>query len=132
MRWPARLSLIVILCSSLLAAPPQRLPQTCLPDGINPTDIVATEFVRSAAGGREVKKITVEQKLMAMKMRCKKGKLVDAQGKEIRFYRLKGCWGNPPADYQEILEQQRRELEKLKQRYMVIEMTCNPEGMLIQ
>jgi hypothetical protein len=36
--------------------------------------------------------------------------------------------GNPPADYQEILQRQREELEKLKKQYTVIEMTCNPEG----
>jgi hypothetical protein len=79
-----------------------------------------------------VKKITVEQKLTAMKARCKNGKLVDAQGKEISFFRLEGCWGNPPADYQEILAQQQQQLDKLKQRYTVIEMTCNPDGAMMQ
>jgi hypothetical protein len=130
MRWIPRLSLLMVFSSSLLAGPPHRL-QACLPDGIQATDIVSTEMARSAAGGREVKRLTVEQKLLSIKAQCKKGKLVDAMGKEVRFYRLHGCWGNPPADYQEILERQQRELDKLKQRYTVIEMTCNPEGVMI-
>ena len=78
-----------------------------------------------------IKKITVEQRLIELDARCENGKLIDAEGKEIYFYRLKGCWGNPPADYQEILKQQNEELEKLRKRYVVIEMTCNPEGVLI-
>jgi len=75
-----------------------------------------------------IKKTTVEQRLIELDARCDKGKLVDAAGKEIYFYRLKGCWGNPPPDYQEILQRQNEELEKLRKRYTVIEMTCNPEG----
>jgi hypothetical protein len=77
-----------------------------------------------------VKKTTVEQRLIELDAHCDNGKLVDAAGKEIYFYRLKGCWGNPPADYQEILEQQNEHLEQLRKRYTVIEMTCNPEGVL--
>lgn len=130
MKWMVQSSLIVLFCASLFAAPAHRF-QACLPEGIKSTDIVSAQLVRSAAGGREVKKITVAQKLTEMQARCKKNKLVDAAGKEIYFYRLQGCWGNPPADYQEILQQQQSELEKLKKRYTVIEMTCNPDGTLI-
>ncbi len=86
-----------------------------MPAGINSADKVTAS-------------VTVEQKLVELKARCRRGKLVDRSGKEIRFYRLAGCWGNPPADYREILERQRRELEKLKKRYTVIELTCNPDG----
>src|SRR5512138_2500905 len=127
MKWTVQLCPLVIFCSSLLTLPPHRL-QACLPKDIKSTDIVSTQLVRSAAGSREVKKITVGQKLTTMKARCKNGKLVDATGKEIYFFRLQGCWGNPPADYQEILEEQQHQLEKLRQRYTIIEMTCNPEG----
>jgi hypothetical protein len=73
----------------------------------------------------------VKEKLIAIKARCKKGKLVDASGREIRFYKLTGCWGNPPRDYQQILARQTEEIEKLRKRYTVIEMTCNPEGVQI-
>ena len=67
-------------------------------------------------------------KLKQLKARCRKGKLVDAKGKEIRFFRLQGCWGNPPEDYQEILTRQAQELENLRKQYRVIEMTCNESG----
>jgi hypothetical protein len=112
---------------SLLPAPLQRF-QTCLPAGIAATDVVSAQLVKSS---NTVKKTTVEQKLIELKARCKSGRLVDATGKQIYFYRLEGCWGNPPPDYQEILERQDQELKKLRKRYRVIEMTCNPEGVQI-
>ena len=102
--------------------------ERCLPSGIKLTDVVSAQLARP---GKDVKKITVGQKLAEMKAKCKRGKLVDRNGREIRFYRLKGCWGNPPMDYQEILQKQRDELEKLKKKYTVIEMTCNPDGVRI-
>ena len=96
----------------------------CLPKDVKLTDVVSTK----RAGHGEINKITVEQKLQEVRARCKKGKLVDSSGKEIYFYRLTGCWGNPPVDYLEILNRQNAELERLKKRYRVIEMTCNPAG----
>jgi hypothetical protein len=98
----------------------------CLPSGIKSTDVVSAQSIKS-----EIKKITVKEKLTELKARCKKGKLVDASGREIRFFKLTGCWGNPPVDYQEIMQRQNEELEKLRKRYTVIEMTCNPDGLLI-
>lgn len=86
---------------------------------------MSTELMVS---GGVPRKITVAQKLAALKASCKRGKLVDAAGKEIHFYRLEGCWGNPPEDYQEILRKQGEELARLRERYNVIEMTCNPDG----
>jgi hypothetical protein len=112
---------------SLLITTPNQFG-TCLPAGVKATDIVSAQLVRSTG---VVKKITVEDKLTELKARCKKGKLVDASGKEIYFFRKTGCWGNPPANYQEILQRQNDELEKLKKRYTVIEMTCNPDGVQI-
>jgi len=100
----------------------------CLPDGINGTDVVSTAAVRAAGGRREVRKTTVTQTLTEMKARCRKDKLVDSAGSQIRFYRLKGCWGYPSEEHNEILEKQKQELVELKKRYRVIEMTCNPSG----
>jgi len=131
MKWMVQLSFVALFSAGLLSAPSRRF-QTCLPEGIKSDDVVSTQMGKSGAGGRAVKKITVEQTLKAIKAHCKDGKLVDAEGKEIYFYRLQGCWGNPPADYQEILQQQQAEIEKLKKRYTVIEMTCNPDGSMIQ
>ncbi|MEK6337077.1 MAG: hypothetical protein AABM67_19310 [Acidobacteriota bacterium] len=103
-------------------------PSKCLPDGINRTDVVSTEVVGSLKGRPQYRKITVEQKLNELKARCRRDKLVDASGTEIRFYKLAGCWGHPSPDDQEVLERQNRELKALRERYRVIAMTCNPSG----
>jgi hypothetical protein len=75
--------------------------------------------------------VTVKDKLIEIKARCRRGRLVDHTGRQIYFYSLTGCWGNPPADYLEILEHQRKEIAQLKIKYSVIEMTCNPSGIPI-
>lgn len=117
----------VFVVLSLFASGPQSL-NGCLPEEIKPSDVVSTRLVGSS---KVVKKITVKEKLIQLKASCKKGKLLDATGRQIRFFRLEGCWGNPPADYQEILQKQTEELERLKRQYTVIEMTCSPEGALM-
>ncbi len=127
MRRFAVLSPGVLLFVNLLLTAPKQF-QTCLPPGIAATDVVSAQLVKSS---NTVKKTTVAQKLTELKARCKSGRLVDATGKQIYFYRLEGCWGNPPPDYQEILARQDKELKKLRKRYLVIEMTCNPEGVQI-
>ena len=68
---------------------------------------------------------TIEQKLIELKARCSAGKLVDKSGKEIRFVHLLGCWGNPPEDYQEQMDKQQAEISKLKEKYTVIEISCD-------
>ena len=92
----------------------------CLPNGIKPDTIVNSERVVPKRG----RAVTVKQLLIEIKARCRKGKLVDGSGLEIRFHRLIGCWGNPPADYQEMLERQNNELNSLKKKYLVIEIPC--------
>jgi hypothetical protein len=87
--------------------------------------------VVTAGGFKRKQVVTVADKLASLKAHCKKGKLIDAAGREIRFFHLTGCWGNPPEGYQEILEKQNRELIRLRKRYAVIEMTCNPSGEMI-
>src|SRR5579864_7845610 len=92
----------------------------CLPAGRKLTDVVS-----ASAGGANT--ITVEQALNALGAHCTPdNKLVDGSGKEIRFYQLTGCWGNPPENYQEILKNQADAIAQLKQQFTVIEMTCNP------
>ena len=92
----------------------------CLPVGIKLSNIV------EAVNGR---KITVEQKLRELNATCDRGsQLSDGKGRPIAFYHLQGCWGYPPPNYQEIMQKQQREIERLKQRHAVIEMTCNPSG----
>jgi len=114
----------------LLAAPGATHPCcTCLPKEIQPTYVVSYQDDNPSKKGKHP--VTVAEKLASLKAHCKKGKLIDGTGKEIRFFHLTGCWGNPPEDYQEILDEQSRKLAQLKKRYTVIELTCNPSGMLI-
>jgi hypothetical protein len=101
----------------------------CLPSNIKPETVAEADLNMNPQS--KPKTVTVKQKLDKLKARCKNGVLRDKNKKEIKFYRLKGCWGNPPADYLEIIENQRKELEELKKKYTVIELTCNPSGIPI-
>lgn len=99
----------------------------CLPENVKPTDVVSTKIAQTD-GATHVEKITVDQKLKELKANCKNGKLVDGAGTEIYFYKLTGCWGNPPRNFHQILDRQQAELATLRKQYTVIEMTCNPSG----
>jgi hypothetical protein len=103
---------------------------TCLND-IKSDDVVSVRLITTKTGQQITKKTIVAQTLKNLKARCVHGKLLDRGGRQIRFYRLQGCWGNPPANYQEILERQRKDLADLKKKYTVVEMTCNPNGIAI-
>jgi hypothetical protein len=121
--------LLLLIGTALLATLPISTPATgnndgCLPQGIQSTDVVSIQAARSGKKS-EATTVTVAQKLKELKAHCRKNKLVDSRGREIRFYQLVGCWGNPPADYQQQLERQARELAKLRRSYRVIEMTCS-------
>ena len=123
-----------------MKSPDQHLPaptpsgagnlSSCLPPDIKLTDVVSAELISFLPPNQyNVKKVTVEQKLTELKAACNaSGKLVDGTGREIYFYHLTGCWGNPPFNYQDILAKQRQKLEQLRQQYTVVEMTCNPSG----
>ncbi len=105
----------------------------CLPTDVKLIDVVDAT-ITGYANGQPVglHKVTVEQKLNELKATCNSdNKLVDGNGKQIVFYHLTGCWGNPPSNYQDILKKQRDEINKLKQQYTVIAMTCNPSGIPI-
>jgi hypothetical protein len=129
------MSFIFLLTAGLLAVLSPLSPSpacanntdSCLPAGIQSTDVVSTRAVKAGASGKVIT-VTVAQKLKELRARCRRGKLVDAKGTEIRFYQLIGCWGNPPDDYQEQLERQAKELARLRKRYRVIEMTCDASG----
>ena len=102
----------------------------CLPSDIKLSDVVEATSAGVANGQPvELHKVTVEQRLRELKATCSSDKkLIDNSGKQIVFYRLTGCWGNPPMGAQEILRKQREEIDKLKQQHIVIELTCNPSG----
>ena len=111
------------------SAPPSPWAK-CLPPAIKLSDVV--EVIRAGATAAQPAPsqiVTVAQKLEALAATCSpEHKLVDRNGRPIVFYHLQGCWGMPPPGYQEILQKQRRELERLQQEHTVIEMTCNPSG----
>jgi hypothetical protein len=88
-----------------------------------PNDVQLDEVVTYGRGS--VRTVTVERQLVEMKARCRRGKLVDAKRREIRFFRP-ACWGNPPENYLEIRRRENEELARLKRRYRVIVFGCNP------
>ena len=102
----------------------------CLPTDVKLNDVVEASI---AGNANDQHKVTVESKLNELKATYDRdNKLIDGSGKQVVFYHLIGCWGNPPADYRELLEKQREEINKLKQKFTVIEMTCNSSGLSIQ
>ncbi len=119
-------SIVASECASSATAPTEL---TCLPPNIKLADIVSAKLVQTDP--LVIEKVTVAQKLAELKADCKNGKLVDGAGNEIYLYMLTWCWGNPPPNYQQILQQQEAELETLRKQYTVIEMTCNPSGLPI-
>jgi hypothetical protein len=122
------LGVTTVMCLGLDGSAHKTSAPNCLPGGIKSSDVVSTREVNSPGGHREVQKTSVEQKLKELKARCRKGKLVDGAGTEIRFYKLVGCWGHPSDDDREVLDRQAWDLAKLRKSYRVIEMTCNPSG----
>lgn len=133
--WKLRLSCFLCLSLGAAAAESERAPKyemaiapiqsshithrskfDCLPKNVQLSDVVA-----STKKGN----VTVEKRLIEMKAQCRKGKLVDAKRREIRFFRP-SCWGNPPPDYLEIQQRENAELQKLKATYAVIVFGCNP------
>jgi len=115
---PGKLSTSALAVADEDAGPSPSKSLGCLPK-----DVRADEAVSYGNNGKSI--LTVEKKLSEMKAGCRRGKLVDAKGREIRFFRV-SCWGNPPEDYQEIRQREDEELAKLKKRYTVIVFGCNP------
>lgn len=86
-------------------------------------DIVSAERIRDD----RLVTVTVEEKIRQMRGRCFKGRLVDPKGRRIRFYRLH-CFGAPTAYALKTMQQQREDLDALRKRFTVVEMTCNTDG----
>ena len=98
---------------------------SCLPSDIKLGTVVGFKTTTSNKGSQTTERITVGQTLKTLKAKCVCGELHDGKKKAIHFYQLHGCWGYPPPDYLEIMEQQRIDLESLKTKYTVIEITCS-------
>lgn len=122
------LFLVVLMAGASVATQGRSRWQECLPADVAADEVIAVE----QSGQNKIRKeVTVKSKLSQIGARCRGKRLVDARGKQIHFYRLTGCWGNPPENYQEILDNQQRELTRLRRRYRVVEISCNPSGELL-
>ncbi len=119
----------VVLCLGFFCSVGLAQKYPCLPSNVKEDSVVSTGQTASPTGKMIIEKTTVAQSLKKLKAKCSHGKLVDGKRKPIVFYYLQGCWGNPPADYLEIMDRQREELSRLKSKNTVIQMTCNSSGM---
>ncbi len=100
----------------------------CLPSDVTVDTVVSFQASPTSKGGQNAVPVTVKQTLKKLKARCSHGKLTAGTGKRVYFYHLQGCWGNPPADYLAILDEQKKEIEKLKRTYALIELTCEQDA----
>ena len=117
--------MIVVTQSFEITVPASSSLSACLPDHISLTDVVSV-----SPGGAN--RITVQQTLDKLGASCGPNNiLIDQSGKPITFYHLTGCWGNQPANYEELLKKQNDTIAKLSEQYTVIQMTCNPSGRLL-
>ena len=101
----------------------------CLPADIKQDSLIEV-ITRTTSHGLVKDNVTVRDVLKKLRARCRKGKLIDGKGKPVRFFRLRGCWGTQPENYQEILEKQGKQIDDLKKRNTVIEIPCNPDPLL--
>jgi len=119
------LLLMILFCSVPTDGVTDRF-SGCLPHGVGLEEVVSSSAAKSVVGAE--KKVTIREALRQLNARCKRGKLVDGKGREIYFFRLIGCWGNPPEDYEEQLAKQQQALERLRKKYTVVEISCNQTG----
>lgn len=112
---------VSVFCSG--AASSNQQFAKCLPAEIDPGSLVVVE--RSSGSRHDTpSQVSVKTRLTQLKAYCKKGKLF-ANGKPVYFYNLVGCWGNPPEDYLEVLKRQAAEIQRLKKKYTVIQISCD-------
>jgi hypothetical protein len=95
----------------------------CLPADVDLARAVVVEQPKASKEKSE-RRTTVGTRLSQLRARCKNGKLLSSTGRQIRFVALLGCWGNPPENYQEMLAEQAKEIERLKKEYLVIQIPC--------
>jgi hypothetical protein len=91
----------------------------CLPEGFQLKDQVSA----SSKGQDSKQPLTIGDRLLELKARCKKGKLFDGKGREIRLFKP-SCFGNRPDNYEEIVQKESQELADLQKRYAVIVIAC--------
>jgi hypothetical protein len=95
----------------------------CVPKDVDLNSLVVSE-VSKPTHKSIANQVTVKQRLNQLKARCKRGKLVDGKNRPIYLYPMIGCWGNPPDNYLDMLRQQDEEIQRLKKKYVVIQISC--------
>jgi hypothetical protein len=91
-----------------------------------PEDVSLDDVVHAYS---PVDKFTVEHELIDLGAHVNKdGKLVDGEGKEIRFFHETHCWGTPPPNYDEEQRQEAERFANLAENYTVVTITANPSG----
>jgi hypothetical protein len=103
-----------------LSKPAPLLQFACLPEGFQLDDKVSASLKEKASK----QPLTVKDKLLELKAHCKREKLFDGKGKEIRFFKFT-CFGNPPDNYDEIVQKESRTLTDLQKHYRVLIITCD-------
>lgn len=98
-----------------------------LPDGVKLNDEVRKDVKNDKGEVVSFKIITVEEKLKELGARYEKDKLVDAGGREIRFYTppVRGTSQGFEEDKKQS-ERDARELAELQKKYTVIILYVNP------
>jgi peptidoglycan hydrolase-like protein with peptidoglycan-binding domain len=74
---------------------------------------------------------SIRERLRGLDARCRDGMLYSGNGKPIYVYHMKGCWGNAPYNYREILRDQSEEIAALRNRYTVIQIPCTVGGDMV-
>jgi len=115
--------LIAILWCGALPTSPGAGAGNCVPKDVDLNSLVVSE-VNKPTSKSSAGQITVIQRLNQLKARCKKGKLVDGKNRPIYLYPMIGCWGNPPDNYLDMLRQQDEEIQRLKKKYVVVQISC--------
>ena len=112
---PFSLLVITVFCVSSPSISFARNRFPCLPNSMKLSRAVGCDTTTQPA-----REVSLEETLVKTGARCKKGKLLDAKGKEIQFYTVQG-FGAPTAYAIETMRRQRTEIEELKRQYTVIE-----------
>ena len=123
------LLLLPVACLAVLSQTQGDTFCSCLPADIK-SDMIVETITRSGPSGLVKQTVTIGDKLKKLKARCRRGKLIDARGVPVKFFRLVGCWGTPPPDYRQTIERQSRDLARLKRNNTVVEIPCNPDPLL--
>jgi len=119
------LLLSVVLAGGVLTGctPSGRPPDWSAVSGCLPPDVTLdTEFCPDREGCEPGERLTVKRCLEGLGVHVEGGKLYDASGKEIYFYQHPMSGPPPNAEQEARLRDERDRLNKLKQKYTVVEM----------